>query len=205
MLLSPNIMIRLFYELCKHFSQNKLHKFNDLDVFNTFIANIDTSKLVCSNCGAKHSLVFWANYKRHLLTYHNGKVIDNIVSIPRFKCKSCPTTHAIIPPVLIPYKSYSFSFVVSMIYDYVTKKFKSVEVLSEHYDVSLRTFYRILNNFKLNKKLWLGLLESNVMSVKDFISKIRFYSYKEIERFACEFFSRFKISLFQKNVNFGVP
>lgn len=67
------------------------------------------------------------------------------------------------------------------------------------------TFYRVLNNFKLHKKLWLGLLESNVTSVKDFITQIKFYSYTEIEQFACEFFNRFKISIFQQNVRLGVP
>jgi len=110
-------MIRLFSKLCKCFGLNKLNSLSDLDIFNTYIENINVSKLTCASCGAKHSLTYLSSYKRHLVIYHDGKVSDNTITIPRFICSSCGSTHAILPPVIIPYKSYSFSFLISVLHD----------------------------------------------------------------------------------------
>ncbi len=198
-------MIRLFSKLCKCFQQNKLNSLSDLDIFNTYIESINISKLTCNSCGAKHSLKYLCNYTRHLVIYHNEHVSDNIVIVPRFICKSCGCTHAILPSVIIPYKSYSFSFLISVLHDYIFKKFHSIQLLLKHYSLPQSTFYRILNNFKLHKKLWLGLLDSYLESNQNFIFKFKSCAYIENENFISKFFNRFKISFLQQNVKLGVP
>lgn len=204
-------MIRLFLKLCKCFQQNKLNSLSDVDIFNEYIENLDISALACPSCGAKDSLSYLSSYSRHLITYHNGKVIDNIITVLRYICNSCKSsgkggsTHAILPPVIVPYKSYGFSFIIAVLHDHMIKTFTSVKLLCEHYSLPESTFRRILKNFKLHKDLWLGLLESKMQPEEKFISGLKYASYIEKERFIFDFFNRFRISFLQKNVKFGIP
>jgi len=198
-------MIRLFSKLFKCFQQNKLNTLSDLDIFNTYIQNINVSNLTCNKCGTKHSLTYLSKYKRHLVVFHNGKVSDSIVEVPRYICKSCGRTHAILPPSIIPYRSYSFSFVVSVLHDYIVKKFNSVEILCQNYSLPYSTFKRFLATFYSHKILWLGLLDSYLESNLKFISKFKFFSYVETEYYISEFFNMFQISFLQQNVKLGVP
>lgn len=198
-------MIRLFSKLCKCFEQNKLNSLSDVDIFNMYIKNTNISKLACPSCGAKHSLTYLCNYTRHLVIYHNEKVSDNTITVPRFICSSCGSTHAILPPVTIPYRSYSFLFIITVLHDYIVKKFPSLQLLCDHYSLPQSTFRRILKEFKLHKDLWLGLLESKTQSDQKFISKLKYSPYIENENFISEFFNRFKISFLQQNVKLGIP
>lgn len=204
-------MIRLFSKLCKCFQQNRLNSLSDVDIFNMYIENINVSELACPSCGAKHSLTYLCSYTRHLIIYHNGKVSDNIINVPRLVCGSCRSsrsrgsTHAILPPVIVPYKSYGFSFLISVLHDYIVKKFTSLQLLCEHYSLPESTFRRILKEFKLHKDLWLGLLESKTQPNQKFISKLKYSPYIENENFISEFFNRFKISFLQQNVKLGIP
>lgn len=59
---------------------------------------INIDDLICPSCGARHSLSTFASYERHLQTYDNGEVQDNIITISRYICSSCGHTHAILPP-----------------------------------------------------------------------------------------------------------
>ncbi|WP_367114826.1 DUF6431 domain-containing protein [Clostridium sp.] len=62
--------------------------------------------LVCPLYGAKHSISSFASYKRHLVTYDNNTVQDNVIVILRYMCSSCGHTPALLPSVIIPYSSF---------------------------------------------------------------------------------------------------
>ena len=158
---------------------------------------INIEELVCQFCGAKHALTSFASYKRHLVTYDNNEVHDNIIIISRYVCSSCGHTHAILPSVIVPYMSFSFKFIVSIIHDYLICKFKSVEAMCEHYCIAISTFYRILSKFKEHKKLWLGLLEDKLISKLSFIQTIISRTFIETETFIINFFNRTALSFFQ--------
>lgn len=158
--------------------------------------NIDA--LICPFCGAKHAFSPFASYKRHLVTYDNNGVHNNVITISRYICSSCGHTHAILPSVIVPYMSFSFKFIVSVIHDYLVCKFNSVEAMCEHYDIAISTFYRILNNFKEHKQLWLGLLEDNLTSNLSFLQNIINSTFKKLEDFLIEFFKRNDLSFFQR-------
>ena len=154
--------------------------------------------LVCPLCGAKHALSPFAYYKRHLVTYDNNEVHNNIITISRYICSSCGHTHAILPPVIVPYLSFSFKFIVSIIYDYLICKFNSVETMCERYCIAISTFYRILSKFKKHKQLWLGLLKDKLTSNLSFIQNILHNAFKELEDFLTKFFKRNGSSFFQE-------
>lgn len=189
-------MIRLFSKLCKYFNKNNTK--NDVDSFNEYMESVNIHNLSCPFCGAKHSLTTFSTYKRHLVTYHNKKSTDNIITITRCKCSSCGHTHAILPTVIVPYMSFSFNFTVSIIYEYLTHNFKSIEVMCDHYGISTPQFYRIFKIFKMHKQLWLGMLEDNVTSSLTFITQLLKCDSLEIETFIINFFNKIGISFFQR-------
>lgn len=188
-------MIRLFSILCKCFKQISFE--NEINIFDEYINNLNTDALVCPFCGAKHALSPFASYKRHLVTYDNNEVHNNIITISRYICSSCGHTHAILPSVIVPYMSFSFKFIVSIIYDYLLHKFNSVETMCQYYCIAISTFYRILRKFKEHKQLWLGLLENKLTSNLSFLKNIMNYAFKEIEHFLIEFFKKTASSFFQ--------
>ena len=153
--------------------------------------------LVCPFCGAKHALSPFASYKRHLVTYDNNEVHNNILTIYRYICSSCRHTHAILPSVIVPYMSFSFKFIASIVHDYLICKFNSVEAMCEHYCIAISTFYRILRKFKEHKSLWFGLLEDKLISNLNFIKNILNNTFKKLEDFLMEFFKRNGSSFFQ--------
>ena len=188
-------MIRLFSKLCKSFKQISFE--NEINIFDKYIESFDADDLICPYCGAKHALTPFASYKRHLVTYNNNEVSDNIITINRYICSSCGHTHAILPPVIIPYYSFSFKFVVCIIHDYLVGEFNSVEAMCIHYGISISSFYRLLKKFKEHKKLWLGLLEDKLISSLSFIQNLKNYTLTEIETFIVNFFKQNRLSFFQ--------
>ena len=189
-------MIRLFSQLCKHFKQISFK--NEITAFDKYISSLNTETLVCPFCGAKHSLSTFSSYKRHLVTYDNNTAQDNIITIHRYICSSCGHTHALLPSVIVPYGSFSFKFTVLLIHDYLVHKYHSVEAMCEHYGIAISTFYRILNRFKNDKQIWLGLLEDKLISSLSFVQHILNSSFYDIENFIIQFFKRNGSSFFQK-------
>lgn len=182
------IMIRLFSQLCKCFKQISFQ--NEINIFDEHIKTLNIEVLVCPFCGAKHALSSFASYQRHLVTYDNNAAQDNILIIPRYICSSCGRTHALLPSVIVPYMSFSFKFTVSLIHDYLVRKYHSVEAMCEHYGIAISTFYRILKKFKEDKQLWLGILEDNLISNLSFVQHIINSSFDEIEDFIIQFFNQ---------------
>ena len=189
-------MIRLFSQLCKYFKQIPFK--NEITAFDKYISSLNIETLVCPFCGAKHSLSSFSSYKRHLVTYDNNTDQDNIITIHRYICSSCGHTHALLPSVIVPYSSFSFKFTVSLIHDYLVHKYHSVEAMCEHYGIAISTLYRILNKFKKDKQIWLGLLGDKLISNLSFVQHIINSSFDEIENFIIQFFKRNGSSFFQR-------
>lgn len=129
-------------------------------------------KLPCPNCGAKHPT--WAyhdSYERCLISYENNSIITDIIDITRIICSSCNGTHAILPEVIIPFRSYSLLFVLSALKDYFTPGI-TVAALCDKYQISISTLYEWKHLFNTHKKLWLGILEDIYQKSLDFLSSI---------------------------------
>ena len=188
-------MIRLFSLLCKCFKQISFE--DEINIYDKQMKTLSIEALICPICGAKHSLSPFAYYKRHLMTYVNNEVHNNIITISRYICSSCGHTHALLPSVIVPYMSFSFKFTVSLIQDYLVHKYHSVEAMCEHYEIAISTFYRIFNKFKIHKQIWLGLLEDKLISNLSFVQHIINSTFDEIEDFIIQFLKRNGSSFFQ--------
>lgn len=179
-------MIRLFYV----FDKLNQVRFSDRQWFNWESGKMMPWDQVCPICGAKGCMDPSGHYERYLVSWQDGSVISQTVTVERYQCVSCGHTHAVLPSCLIPYKSYSLRFILIVLRSYFLR-ICPVEQLCERYGISISTLYRSIKLFKRQKALFLGVLEDAGMSclsfleglegefLKDFYQTLRF-SFPEI-------------------------
>src|SRR5659263_7967 len=159
------IMIRNFTILCKL----NLKNISDSKLFSDSLASFCPSKAVCPVCGAKGCLSYHASYSRYLIGMDKGSLFSLKVSIPRFICSSCRHTHAILPDVLIPYGSYSLTFILSVLKDYFAGASKVIFICTK-YQISPSTLYAWKKLFFIHKELWLGMLVDSIEKPLKFLN-----------------------------------
>ena len=158
-------MIR-FFGLLKRLDFLKITAY---DLYNMFKSRFNPSKFPCPYCQTKHP--GWkqhATYLRYLLSFENGKSVTYTLTIIRYKCSSCKHTHAVLPEIIIPYRSYSIILILLVMKDYYTKSL-TIEKICEKYDISVSTLYSWKALFLKHKKIWLGLLEDACMLAVEFL------------------------------------
>jgi len=165
-------MIRLFTVFCKL-------NFNILSAKDIFlesmkeytIEKLPFLKLPCPFCGAKNpNWKYHDSYPRYLIGFENNVPVSNIIDIIRIICSSCKHTHAILPEIIIPYSSYSLTFVLSVLRDYFYKV--KIKDICEKYQISISLIYAWKLLFLKHKKLWLGILEDMYHNSLEFLSSI---------------------------------
>jgi hypothetical protein len=92
------------------------------------------------------------------------------IIIPRLECNSCGHSHALLAPVIIPYSPFSFHFVISLLYDYMTHRYDTVAALCQVYDISISSLYRIFHRFTADRKLMLGMMEAAVTQAYELLN-----------------------------------
>lgn len=135
-----------------------------------YIAELDPDDQICPSCGAEHPS--WKKhgvYLRNLIMFEDGHAAAHLITITRFRCSSCGHTHAILPSFLIPFQSYSFLFIISVMYDYFHKTI-TIDQICTKYGISASTLYTWKALFLQHKKIWLGLLEDAYTSSLEFIN-----------------------------------
>jgi len=159
-------MIRLFLNLCKCFQMAKNN--NDYQIYLTYTANANPKAVPCpfTSCGAKGNYYSCGSYTRSLICYTDGHVERYEVIIDRIECISCEHSHAILPSIIIPYSPFSFHFVISLLYAFITHKYNSVKELCLEYDISISTLYRIYYRFIEDRKLMLGMMKAATAQAK---------------------------------------
>lgn len=160
-------MIRFFHTFGKSF----LNYNSDLVTFNNFIDTFQVDKATCPSCGAKSNCTFFSSYSRNMITFENGSNTCHNIVITRVLCNSCGRTHAILPANLIPFGSYSLSFVLTVLRAYFLGT-QTVTYLCNYFQVSVSTLYGWINLFKEQKLIWLGILNDAKMSPIKFIDDI---------------------------------
>ncbi len=118
-------------------------------IYLNYSDNVNPNAIPCpfSICGAKGNYYGCGSYTRSLICYTDGHVERHEITIDRVECVSCEHSHAILPPVIIPYSPFSFHFVISLLYDFITHKYLTVKELCLKYDISISTLYRIYHRF----------------------------------------------------------
>ncbi len=122
----------------------------------------------CPSCSAKGALSVFAHYERYLVEWDGKGPSTHTVKVVRYRCASCGRTHAGLPSCIVPYKSYTLRFILTVLRDYFTR-ISAVERICQRYGISATTLYRWSMLFKKQKGLWLGVLEDAACHAVDFL------------------------------------
>lgn len=160
-------MIRVFSAFGKSF----LNCNSDLRRFNAVYSNLNIGLITCPHCRAKFNCTFFSSYNRNMITFESGLNTCHTVSITRVICNSCNRTHAIIPDHLIPFGSYTLSFVLTVLRTYFLGS-KTITDLCDFFQISISTLYDWIRLFKEQKHIWLGILNDAVLPEVKFIDDI---------------------------------
>lgn len=158
-------MIRVFQLFCKL----NFISYSGKDLFLKSMEVFKPYQHKCPLCGAKHP--DWQKhscYDRYLISFENGSIVSYQITIVRYRCSSCGHTHAVLPESIIPYKSYSFLFIIAVMMDYF-KRSLTVEEICAKYNISVSTLYSWKKLFLEQKKIWLGLLEDACILATRFV------------------------------------
>ena len=146
-------MIKLFSVFCKLIRID----ISDLEWFRQEGEGFLPYKSACPVCGARGSLRPHGAYTRHLVSAGEDGAAERRVTLSRYRCASCGSTHAAHPSCLIPYSCYSLPFVLKVLRLYFLRLY-TVSRLCERFGISISTLYRFRDRFLAQKKLLLGLL-----------------------------------------------
>lgn len=103
----------------------------------------------CPKCRSKGNFSVHAYYRRNVVYFANNKLIEKILIILRIRCLSCNSTHAILPYDIIPYKIFTVSFVMKLLYYIFVSLFK-INDSTQNLNISHQLLYNIKNNFIQN-------------------------------------------------------
>lgn len=160
-------MIRFF----DAFRKSLFNKTSDLLLFTQATDVFSPEDFVCPKCGRKHACSWIQSYSRHLVSYENAGVISRRIHVRQVQCSSCHSIHAVLPDCLVPYSSYSLSFILTVLKDYFTRR-KTVEDLCLHFQISISTLYAWIRLFQKHKRLWLGILQDAEISPLLFLEQL---------------------------------
>lgn len=137
-------------------------------MFEHFMSLVQPKLETCPVCNTTGKLQIHSYYKRYLIDFTRGKCVRHEITILRCVCKSCGSTHAILPDFIIPYCSYSLFFILSVLGEYFLR-LRSIDQLCERFSITSGQLYKWLHLWKIHKSKWLGFLNDFEVSDKKFL------------------------------------
>ncbi|MGN0734446.1 MAG: DUF6431 domain-containing protein [Anaerovoracaceae bacterium] len=127
--------------------------------YNDLTYDLNIASLTCPCCG-HHNFVRHGYYERTL------KFKENTIrlTVLRVRCKSCGSTHAILPECIVPYSQLSLDVHVTIITSKNIDEFR--RYMESNTDLDESTFYCTRNRFK---KHWKERLRSFGILITDTI------------------------------------
>lgn len=158
-------MIRLF----DVFSKGHLEKVNAMVFFLQCMSLFEPDDHECPTCGTQHP--GWkrhGQYMRNLISFELGQVVTCRITVLRYKCLSCQSTHAILPASITPYGPYSLLFILAVLRDHYSGSL-TVQGICHKYSISQSTLYEWKALYRQHKRIWLGLLSDAAISPLQFL------------------------------------
>lgn len=81
--------------------------------------------LTCPNCYSS-LLIRWGTYERMAICIDDNKIEEKLISIQRYRCKSCGKTHGILPEGLIPYKQFATDIITEVLLNPYSKNIDDI-------------------------------------------------------------------------------
>ena len=101
-------MIHQYHSNVNNFDENIFKNCHDYDSKKDYVQSLmptlnDIKTCKCPKCNAKHSLIKYGYYSRHIAIFSNNQLFDFLVKVQRVQCTGCKSTHALLPNFVIPY------------------------------------------------------------------------------------------------------
>lgn len=125
---------------------------------------------MCPCCGSKNSLTRHAKYERYICLFENNVFVCHTITILRLKCKSCNTTHAILPVNVIPYKIFSFTIIRICLTKYFIEGMSGPEI-SLMYKISVQMVYLFIKEYRDEQASCINFLRANNIEIPKETSK----------------------------------
>ena len=119
------------------------HSFKNYDEILNFYGIWNCS---CPRCGAGHSMHRHGKYRRNLICWKDGQLLETSGDILRLQCGSCGCTHAVLTMDMIPFFSYSLPAFLPLI-TLCMQPGGSVLKTEQYAGVSYQLLYRMLMIF----------------------------------------------------------
>lgn len=160
---------------------------SDQTLFDAAIAGFRPSECTCPKCNAMGRFVpTQLYYEREMISIDKGKRVQTTLTIPRYLCESCGSTHAFLPDVLIPFGSYSLRFVLFILKTYKNRTCTVAE-LCMNWEIAISTLYGWIHLFIDHHNAWCNILDRILWVSDEAIQTI-----SSIPAFPSEFFLRFR-------------
>jgi hypothetical protein len=154
----------------------------------------------CPACGVKGKLSEYASYDRDLVLA-DGAAVYRKIRISRLRC-ACGRTHAVLPELIVPYRSYSLLFILTALKTYFFRNIlgKTVSDIALEYGTAVSTLYEWKKLFLEHRELLLGALRAVTEAPEAFFSVLSSPPCYASEKFR-DFHARFGFSFMQKPAN----
>lgn len=127
-------MLYDFSKTCKTYNKDSYNR-------NSF------SKTTCPRCRAIGRFKMHGSYERNVAYFNDKQLVFKLIAIRRVRCKSCGTTHAVLPGDIIAYRLLSlfvFLYVLFLLYIRNTPVLK----IANDFDCSFQFLYSIIGVFE---------------------------------------------------------
>jgi transposase-like protein len=183
-------MVRLFTALCK----GLLEILSDEIIFDDSTGRYSYRGEACPRCGAIGKFSSYGKYSRGLFYHKGGRNVDSRVWVLRFECKSCESTHALLPDVFIPYSPYSLSFVITVLIAYFEREATVVDICAK-FGIAVSTLYRWKELIASHKELMIGILKNRASPAMEFLRDL--FESGKLSDYLRDFFRKYGFSFMQ--------
>ena len=135
--------------------------------YDEFLRSFRPEEERCPFCHAKGNCRTYASYDRHIIDYHDGKIVIDLLHITRLLC-SCGHTHAALVDSIVPYRQYSLPCILHILQAWFSRTM-TLEKIQEEFGVSPQVLRRWKEAYGKHQALWLGIVRSRQVSFRIFL------------------------------------
>lgn len=124
--------------------------------------------LICPACGSC-KLIRWGCYERNIIYIDNNCFVEEKLKIQRVYCKSCKTTHSLLPEGIIPYKQFSLDSIIEVLSNPYSNDIN--DAINTSYLICFETIKRWQKQFKMFFPYLVTMFKTRVK--KDILKNIK--------------------------------
>ena len=118
--------------------------------------SFNPDSFTCQGCSCVGNCKKSSSYKRYFITpenYNSSNSDDQRINVDCIYCKTCNYHHANLYDMIIPYRSYSLSFIMQVLSDYAKHNCTIVE-LCDKWHIAISTLYNWRDTFRRHYQMW---------------------------------------------------